>query len=266
MSERDDLVGALDRDGVLVGIRWAFTSAADRVMEDFSEAAGHDATWVGVTRFTLFRDRLDRVFSCRRYAVADGMDGRLSLDVLHAELSERDVDTFPMLAPDLVVRADLSGSPGWSHGHTRWLLASSAFGKLDELPWPQKSSTKQLVAQQPTDEPQEPTLFDQFAEEEASGLVALMAKTKLDLHTLVVGHSLDAEHGGRELVVGQPRLNSDGGSAWHWNHDLLQVPPSDGGRQQPLVPASIAPDATPDAPVKLRRPAAKHSEHEQVGL
>ena len=266
MSKRDDLVGALDRDGVLAGIRWAFTSAADRVMEDFSEAAGHDATWVGVTRFTLFRDRLDRVFSCRRYAIADGMDGRLSLDILHAELSERDVYTFPILDPDLVVRADLSGSSGWSHGHTRWLLASAAFGKLDELPWPQKSSTKQLVAQQSTDEPQELTLFDQFAEEEAFGLGALIAKTKLDLHTLVVGHSLDAEHGGRELVVGQPRLNSDGGSAWYWNHNLLQGPSLDGGRRQQLVPASVAPDTTPDAPVKLRRPAAKQSGREQVEL
>lgn len=104
MSERDDLVGALDRAGVLAGIRWAFLSAAGRVLEDYSEAAGHDATWVGVTRFTLFRDRLDRVFSCRRYAVAEGADGQLSLDILHAELTERDVKTFPKLDPELVVR------------------------------------------------------------------------------------------------------------------------------------------------------------------
>src|SRR5690606_2619147 len=107
MSERDDLVSALDRAGVLAGIRWAFLSAADRVMEDYSEAAGHDATWVGVTRFTLFRDRLDRVFSCRRYAVAEGTDGQTSLDLLHAELTERDIATLPALDPELVGRADL---------------------------------------------------------------------------------------------------------------------------------------------------------------
>lgn len=265
MSERDDLIGALDRVGVFAGIRWAFLSAADRVMEDYSEAAGHDATWVGVTRFTLFRDRLDRVFSCRRYAVPEGSDGQLSLDILHAELTERDVDTFPKLGPDLVVRADLSGSPGWSHEGTRWLLASSSFGKLDELPWPQKSNTKQRVAQQPTDEPNEPTLFDHLTSEEQAGLATLMASPKLDLHTLVVGHSLDAEHGGRELVVGQPRLNSGGGSAWYWKHDLLQVPPSDGGRLRPSAPAPVRPDTTPDAPVKLRRPAAEQPNRGQAG-
>lgn len=76
MSGRDDLVSTLDRAGVLVGIRWAYLSAAGRVLEDYSEAAGHDATWVGVTRFTLFRDRLDRVFSCRRYAAAEVLVGR----------------------------------------------------------------------------------------------------------------------------------------------------------------------------------------------
>lgn len=257
MSERDDLVGALDSAGVLAGIRWAFLSAADRVLEDYSEAAGHDATWVGVTRFTLFRDRLDRVFSCRRYAVAEGADGELSLDILHAELTERDVKSFPKLDPELVVRADLSGSPGWSNEGTRWLLASSAFGKLDEVPWPQKSTTKQRVAQQPTDEPDEPTLFDHLTSEEQAGLATLMTGSKLDLHTLVVGHSLDAEHGGRELVIGQPRLNSGGGSAWYWKHDLLQAPPSEGGRLRPSAPAPVGPDATPDAPVKLRRPAAE---------
>ncbi|MDI9960425.1 hypothetical protein ACQ7DA_13305 [Zafaria sp. J156] len=265
MSERDDLVGALDRAGVLAGIRWAFLSAADRVLEDYSEAAGHDATWVGVTRFTLFRDRLDRVFSCRRYAVAEGTDGQTSLDLLHAELTERDITTLPALDPELVGRADLSGSPGWSHEGTRWLLASSAFGKLDEVPWPQKSTTKQRVAQQPTDEPDPPTLFDHFTSDEQAGLATLMAGSKLDLHTLVVGHSLDAERGGRELVIGQPRLNSGGGSAWYWKHDLLQTPPADGGRLRPSAPMPVSPDTTPDAPVKLRRPAAEQPNHGQVG-
>lgn len=265
MSERDDLVGALDSAGVLAGIRWAFLSAADRVLEDYSEAAGHDATWVGVTRFTLFRDRLDRVFSCRRYAVAEGADGELSLDILHAELTERDVKTLPKLDPELVVRADLSGSPGWSHEGTRWLLASSAFGKLDEVPWPQKSTTKQRVAQQPTDAPDEPTLFDHLTSDEQAGLATLMTGSKLDLQTLVVGHSLDAEHGGRELVIGQPRLNSGGGSAWYWKHDLLPAPPMEGGRLRPSVPVPVGPDTTPDAPVKLRRPAVEQPTRGQAG-
>lgn len=265
MSERDDLLGDLDRAGVLAGIRWAYLSAADRVLEDYSEAAGHDATWVGVTRFTLFRDRLDRVFSCRRYAVAEGVDGQLSLDILQAELTDRDVKTLPNLDPELVARADLSGSPGWSQGGTRWLLASSVFGKLDEVPWPQKSTTKQLVAQQPTGEPDEPTLFDHLTNDEQAGLAALMTGSKLDLHTLVVSHSLDVEHGGRELVIGQPRLNSGGGTAWYWKHDLLQTPPTERGRLRPSAPAPTGPDTTPDALVKLRRPAAEQPTRREAG-
>lgn len=265
MSERYDLIGSLGDAGVLAGIRWAFQSTTDRVLDDYSEAAGHDATWVGVTRFTLFRDRLDRVFSCRRYAVPADADGELSLDILHAELSQRDIDTLPKLDPDLVARANLNGSPGWAHEGVRWLLASSAYGELDELPWPQKSNTKQRVAQQQADAPTEPTLFDHLAPEELTGLAMLMDDPKLDLRTLVVGHSLDAEQDGRELVIGQPRLNSGGGSAWHWKHDLLPIPPSDGGRLRPNAPTPVSPDITPDAPVKLRRPAAEQPTREQAG-
>jgi len=93
MSKRDELVAELNDAGVLEAIRWAYLSATERVLADYSAAAGHDATWVGVSRFTLLRDRLDRVFSCGNYAVPDHIDGELSLDVLHAELADRDVAT-----------------------------------------------------------------------------------------------------------------------------------------------------------------------------
>lgn len=265
MSERDDLIRALDRAGVLAGIRWAYQSASRRVLDDYSEATGHDATWVGVTRSTLFRDRLDRVFSCGRYAVPEGTDGQSSLDLLHAELSERDIESFPTLDAGLVVRANLNGSPGWSHEGTRWLLTSSVFGKLEEVPWIQKSITKQRVAQQPTGETDHPTLFDHFRSDEHAGLATLMAGSKLDLHTLVVGHSLDTEDGSHELIIGQSRFNPGGGSAWHWKHDLLQAPPADGGYLRPSAPMPVNPDTTPDAPVRLRRPAADQPNSGQVG-
>lgn len=256
MSERDDLINSLSAAGVLVAIRWAYDSATARVLDDFSEAAGHDAAWVGVTRWTLFRDRLDRAFSCRRYAVSENADGHLSIDVVHAELSTHDIATMPRIESGMVVRADLNGSPGWSFGGVRWLLASAVFGKVAEHPWPQKSATKQRVAMQPASYSEHPTLFDQFAAEERGGLLALLEGAPLDLVTLVVGHALAVDHGGRELVIGQPRHNMGGGSAWHWTHDLLQSPPSDGGRVQPTGPTPITLDGVPDAPVKLRRPAA----------
>jgi hypothetical protein len=50
-------------------------------------------------RFTLFRNRLDRVFTCKRYTVRSGY-GDADLDMLYAELSDRDIDTMPRLDPD----------------------------------------------------------------------------------------------------------------------------------------------------------------------
>lgn len=256
MSEHDVLLETLDDGDVLSAIRWAYDSATARVLEDYSEAAGHDAAWVGFTRWTLFRDRLDRVFACRKYAVSDGADGRLSLDVLQGELSAHDIATMPQIAPGTVVRSDLNGSPGWSFSGTRWLLASVVFGRLNEHRWPRKSATKQFVARQPAPDTEHPTLFDDFAAEERGGLVALSEAVGQDSVTLVVGHTLAVDHGGRELVIGQPRFNLDGGPAWHWTHDLLQSPLPDGGRVRPAGPTPVTSDAVPDAPVKLRTSAA----------
>lgn len=258
MIDRDELIAELNDTGVLGAIRWAYLSATERVLTDYSAAAGHDATWVGVSRFTLLRDRLDRVFSCGNYSVPENIDGELSLDVLHAELSDRDIATLPDIDPTLVSRANLSGSPGWAHGGVRWLLASAPFGKLDGLSWPQKSPTKQRVAQQPSTYADQPTLFDHFTADEQAGLATAVSEPQLDLRTLVVAHSLEADHGNRELTIGQPRLNAGGGSAWYWRHDLLQLPPDDGGQLRPTKPAPTGPEDAPDAPVRLRRPAAEH--------
>src|SRR4051812_30274298 len=106
--------------GVLDGVRWAYRSAVARSLEMYTEADGHDAAWLGHTKFTLFRDRLDRVFACERYAVHSGKNDA-DLDVLYAELSGPDIDAMPRLNPDLVRRCDLSGSPGWVCGERRFL-------------------------------------------------------------------------------------------------------------------------------------------------
>lgn len=256
MSEQQDVTEAFGDAGVLGGIRWAYDSATSRVLEDYSEADGHDSALAGTLRFTLFRDRLDRVFTCGRYAIRPGSDDAVSLDLLHAALPKRDIATMPVLPPGLVTRADLNGSPGWGWQNWRWLLAAAPLGKIDELPWPRKSPTKQRVARQPDPSPAQPSLFDGFADDEVSGLQELLDLShKLDRETLVVAHSQDADHGGRELVLGRARLNTGGGTAWHWKQDLLAVPPSDGGRRIGDVPAPTGPDHAPDAPVRLRRPA-----------
>ena len=264
MGEQDKVMADLEQAGVVAGIRWGFLSATDRVLEDYSEAAGHDAAWLGITRFNQFRDRLDRVFACGRYTVPVGGDAAVSLDLLHAELTERDIESRPRLAPDLVVRADLNGSPGWAWQGYRWLLASCAYGKIDQLPWPRKSPTKQRVAQ--AHNPDQASLFDGFALEEVPGLVeALAAPHQLDLETFVIAHTQDVDHEACELVLGRARLNIGGGEAWHWRRTLLGTPRADGGRLFAEGPTPAGPDTVPDALVRLRRPAAAETGRQASG-
>jgi hypothetical protein len=258
MSEQQDVVGKLEAAGVLPGIRWAYRAATSRTLEIFSEADGHDAALLGNLRFTLFRDRLDRVFACEAYDLQHDSAPTDHLDLLYAELSQEDVRTMPQLAPDLVRRANLTGSPGWAVEGRRFLLASCAFGKLDELPWSRKSPTKQRVSRQRQPNPDQVSLFADAADAEIAGLEELLANTyRLDLDTYVVAHTLDSVSQGSELVFGSPLFNSGGGQAWNWRHNLLTAPPTDGGRSRGDGPLPTGPDSVPDAPVRVRRPAAE---------
>ncbi|UOX88425.1 hypothetical protein MUY14_43230 [Amycolatopsis sp. FBCC-B4732] len=257
MSEQQDVISELGDAGVLGAVRWAYRSATARSLESYSESDGHDAAWLGNTRFTLFRNRLDRVFHCERYAISSG-DGDADLDLLYAELSKTDIQTMPKLEPGLVVRSNLNGSPGWALGERRLLLAACAFGKLDKLPWPQRSPTKQRVAQQRNPEPPQPSLFEIFADDEVGGLEeALAADRALDMTTFVVAHTLDPLSQQMELVLGRARLNTGGGPAWHWRQDILGIPPAEGGRRIDGTPQPTGPDTVPDAPVRLRRPVTE---------
>jgi hypothetical protein len=254
VSEQQDVIGDLEAESVLAGVRWAYRVATSRTLEIFSEADGHDAALLGNLRFTLFRDRLDRAFACDRYELQPGSAATDHLDLLYAELSPDDIGTMPQLAPDLVRRADLTGSPGWAIGQRRFLLAACAFGRLDRLPWPRRSLTKQRVAQQRQPNPAQVSLFEDAADEEVAGLEELLAAAyRLDLETFVVAHTLDSLSQDIELVFGRARLNNGGGEAWHWYQDLLTTPPADGGRRRGDSPQPTGPDSVPDAPVRLRR-------------
>lgn len=256
MSEQQDVIEQLETAGVLPGIRWAYRAAARRTLEIFSEADGHDAALLGNIRFTLFRDRLDRVFACEAYDLRPNSAPTDHLDLLYAELSDDDVRTMPQLSQDLVRRDNLTGSPGWACEARRFLLASCAFGKLDELPWPRKSPTKQRVARQRPPNPAQSSLFADAADAEIAGLEELLARAyRLDLDTFVVAHTLDSVSHASELAFGRPVFNTGGGQAWNWRHDLLAAPPTDGGRLRDDGPAPTGPDSVPDAPVRLRRPA-----------
>jgi hypothetical protein len=182
-------------------------------------------------------------------------DEDVDLDVLYDQLSDRDIDSMPRLDADLVRRVNLKGSPGWVCGATRFLLASAAFGKLDRIPWPQKSPTKQRVARQRNPEPPQPSLFPDFVLEEIGGLEAAAADEDLAFTTYVVAHSLDPLSQQVELVLGRARLNPGGGQAWHWREDILGTPPAFGGRRTDDAPMPTGAHGVPDAPVRLRRSA-----------
>ncbi|WP_239377214.1 hypothetical protein [Frankia sp. Cj5] len=257
MSEQQDVIEELEAAGVLNGVRWAYRSAVTRSLEDYSEGAGHDAAWLGNTRFTLFRNRLDRVFTCEHYSITGSGedDADVALDRLFEELPKEDIRTMPRLGSGLVRRADLNGSPGWTHAGRRFLLASCKHGEIDRLPWPRRSPTKRSVARQRNPEPA-PTLFDGLDDEEAGGLEVLGANKELDLPTFAVAHSLDPVTGAPELVYGRPRLNAGGGNAWHWYENLLSVPPIKGGYHiDDDSPLPAGPSTVADAEVRLRRPA-----------
>jgi hypothetical protein len=266
MTEQQEVIEGLTAVGVLTGIRWAYESATRRSLETYSEADGHDPAWLGHTRFTLFRDRLDRVFACGRYAVP-AANGGLDRDLLHAELSERDLATLPRLAASLVRRSDLRGSAGWAYQRHWFLIASAEFGRLETLPWLEKSVTKQLVAMQPSPDHRQPSLFEDLL---SDGLLPdelgpdgrlparfdpllLAADRELRLPTFIVAHSLDAGTGKIELTFGRPKLNLRGGPAWYWRENLLNVPLPAARRTEVPAPTEIDdPSGVPDAPVRLR--------------
>ncbi|HEX2894914.1 MAG TPA: hypothetical protein VHO29_13025 [Marmoricola sp.] len=253
MSEQTEILEALERRGVLAAFVWAFNSAVERTLDDYSEAAGHGALWLGVTRFTLLCDRLDRVFACERYAVLDGDDESRSRDVLFASLSDLERRSMPDIEPGGLRRNDLNGSPGWSMGDRRFLLASSAFGKVREIPWPRKSPTKQSVARRPSPDPDQRSLWDELAAEEIGGLAAIRdGMAEKDLDTLVLAHSLDPVRQEGELHLGRPQLNEGGGPAWHWCGNLLAMSPNHGGQRTPPAVSQPVADPVPDAPVRLR--------------
>jgi hypothetical protein len=236
IDEHAEVIGALRQAGVLVAIRWAYESAVRRALETYSPQDGHDTAWLGNTRYVLFRDRLDRVLRCDRYAVPDGDGehaGTIDPDGLLAGLSEQDAASLPRIEPGTMVRHDLHGSPGWAGRAGRFLIASGDFGLVKTLLWAYKSRTKRIVAMQkpPATGFSEDVLFG-LDELLGTGILATQAirrPTALDprqivgLPTFVVAHSLEPGSGETELILGRPRMNTAGGPAWYWFEDLSTI-------------------------------------------
>lgn len=257
MTERDEILRNLEEASIPEALRWAYRSAARQVHEEYSEESGHDAGWVGYTRFVLLRDRLNRVFSCGRYALAADALPEQGRDVVMATLPQAEMDTMPVIDANLVASSNLNHSIGWSFGEVRWLLASAPFRKLNTIRWETKSRTKRLVAQQRHINPDQGSLFDELGDAELPAsleVASLPDIADLDKLTLVLAHSQDPLSWQGEIGIGMPRLSHGQGSAWTWFEDLLTAPPSQGGSRV-IVPAGPLNDGhlnEPDAVVKLR--------------
>lgn len=254
MSEQSDAIEDLTPGNVLDGIRWAARTSAARVIGDYDPETGYDQGWLGYSLHKLLKDRLDRVFSCGKFAVASPEDSTEGLDVLAAGLRQEDVASMPVVRPGLVERDDLNGSPGWRAGHWRWLLASARYGEVERIPWPEKSPTKQRVAAQPA--PGQ-LAFDseQLGIPELVDLLADLSELELlPTTTLVLAHALDPETGDVQLPLGRPRLHFVD-DCWYWSTDLMDGWEPEGGAGRvggPVLPGP-RPDDVPDAPVRLRR-------------
>ncbi|NIZ90139.1 hypothetical protein [Kineococcus rubinsiae] len=256
MSEQDDALHDLGESLVLEGLRWAAASSANRVLSDYDAETGHDQGWLGYSHHKLMKDRMDRVFSCGKYAAPSVDESAAGLDVVGAGLSQEDLRAMPQLASDLVVREDLNGSPGWRFGEWRWLLASFRHGEAHRIQWTRKSLTKQRVAAQRN--PDQLAFDDeQLGIAELTDVFASLSQlTAVPSTTLVLGHALDPFNGGVQLPLGRPRLNPGGTEPWYWMKDLVDDwQPGGRGRvgSTGSNPSGSGGPDLPDAPIRLRR-------------
>ncbi|MBW8483105.1 hypothetical protein K1Y72_12040 [Actinomadura sp. PM05-2] len=173
--------------------------------------------------------------------------GFASFDVLASQLDR--VLRRGLAGP--VTRDDLNGSPGWRYGRFRVLLKRHEFGGVRGVRWDRDSPTKQAVARQTyRADPQLALDIGLPDEPDTPGVV-----------TLVLAHSASPEPLELELFLGLPRLNADGGPAWHWLRRLDdEALGADPRRKlvESTLPLWTDGDGEADVPLRLRRPRARN--------
>jgi hypothetical protein len=188
MSEDREAWDELLPAGFLHALREAHTEATIAVFGALSRTAGFKERSFGVSAFDVLESQLDRIFQ--------------------VEDAEPSGDDDPLARA--VVRDDLNGSPGWRYGRYRVLLKRHEFGAARAIRWDRDSPTKQGVARQAFADDPQLTLDLGLDEQRVTG----------DVVTLVLAHSASEEPLEMELFLGRPRLNADGGPAWHWVRPL----------------------------------------------
>ncbi|MFG1998179.1 hypothetical protein ACGFNU_03405 [Spirillospora sp. NPDC048911] len=212
--------------GFLHGLREAHTEATLVVTGALDRASGFKERSFGFTAFDVLESQLDRVFGVGAAEEPPELSGPFAGNV---------------------VRDDLNGSPGWRLGRHRVLLKRHEFGAVRAIRWDRESPTKQAVARQEfSGDPQLALDLGLTDTDDTPGVV-----------TLVLAHSATDEPLEMELFLGLPRLNADGGEAWHWlqplNDDTLGPDP----RRRLVEPTlPLWNDTDADVPVTLHRRSA----------
>lgn len=224
MPEDRDAWDELCAAGFLHALREAHTEATLSVFGALSRSAGFKERSFGFTAFDVLESQLDRVFHL-------------------GEAAEPGDGAAPPL-PRPVVRADLNGSPGWRYGHYRVLIKRHEFGAVHAIRWDRDSPTKQSVARQTfAGDPQLTLDLGVDLEPQTSPVV-----------TLVLAHSASEEPLEMELFLGRPRLNADGGLAWHWVRPLTDDTLGADPRRTPVQPTlPLWTDDAADVPMRLHR-------------
>lgn len=252
---REAALKVLHTNDINRGIAWAFQSACDQAFGDFARGTGYTALSAGVGRYDLLADRLDRVFSCGDFEVAEGMES-IGLDVLYDGLTDQARLTMPVIKAGTLVRSNLNGSNGWALRGFRFITHSYRWGEVASIDWMHSSKTLQAVSRQSPAAFVPMTLLDEILDEaQRDDLANQDALPTVSMPTLVLVHALDRDTSQRELAIGHSRYNEDAGGPWHWREDLLGGPaPKQSSRSVPNVPAPSQ-DA-PDVSVRLRRSGA----------
>lgn len=224
MPEDRDAWDELRAAGFLHALREAHTEATLSVFGALNRSAGFTERSFGFTAFDVLASQLDRVFHV-------------------GEAADPDKDDRPPLARP-VVREHLNGSPSWRYGRYRVLIKRHEFGAVHAIRWDRDSPTKQAVARQA------------FAGDPQLALdlgVDLVPDTSAVV-TLVLAHSASEEPLEMELFLGRPRLNADGGPAWHWIRPLTDETLGADPRRTPAqATLPLWTDDAADVPMRLHR-------------
>jgi len=254
VTERGDCLRKLERAGVIAALAWVARTAYTRVGQDYDPAAGHGRTVSGVLGYTYFQDLQDRAFSLGAFRVpaAEIVAGRSGQDILREGISPEAFTTMPGIPSGTVRRADFNTSPGWAVEDVRWLLQSYPYGKIDDVPWAQKSPSKQRIANQSYID--QPAVLDGWADLGLDESAA--ALDTFEGVTLVLAHAFNGATGEYELYLGRPRMKRGrGDSAWHWRERIARGGGSGGGipiPDAPALPGNPPTQNVADAPVRLR--------------